>query len=67
MGEPGRRLVDEDPRTDAQKERANWAAHGYRKLYQPRSVRRFGLVFSLLLAGLLLTIFWLAAHGRFLF
>jgi hypothetical protein len=58
---------DGDPRTEAQKEWANWAAHGYRKLYQPRSVRRFGLVFSLVLAGLLLTIFWLAAHGRFLF
>lgn len=60
-------MDDGDPRTEAQKEWANWAAHGYRKLYQPRSVRRFGLVFSLVLAGLLLTIFWLAAHGRFLF
>jgi len=58
---------DDDPRTKIQKEWANWAAHGYRKLYQPRSVRRFGLVFSLVLAGVLLTIFWLAAHGRFLF
>jgi hypothetical protein len=58
---------DGDPRTEAQKEWANWAAHGYRKLYQPRSVRRFGLVFSLVLAGVLLTIFWLAAHGRFPF
>jgi hypothetical protein len=60
-------MDDGDPRTEAQKEWANWAAHGYRKLYQPRSVRRFGLVFSLVMAGLLLTIFWLAAHGRFLF
>jgi hypothetical protein len=60
-------MDDGDPRTEAQKEWANWAAHGYRKLYQPRSVRRFGLVFSLVLAGLLLTIFWLAAHGRSLF
>ena len=59
-------MDDGDPRTEAQKEWANWATHGYRKLYQPRSVRRFGLVFSLVLAGLLLTIFWLAAHGRFL-
>jgi hypothetical protein len=59
--------VDDDPRTRAQKEWANWAAHGYRKLYQPRSVRRFGLLFSVVLAGVLLTIFWLAAHGRFLF
>jgi hypothetical protein len=59
--------VDDDPRTDAQKEWANWAAHGYRKLYQPRSVRRFGLIFSLVLAAVLLTIFWLSAHGRSLF
>ena len=59
--------MDDDRRTRAQKEWANWAAHGYRKLYQPRSVRRFGLVFSVVLAGVLLTIFWLAAHGRFLF
>ena len=60
-------MDDDDTRTETQKEWANWAAHGYRKLYQPRSVRRFGLVFSLALAGVLLTIFWLAAHGRFLF
>jgi hypothetical protein len=58
---------DGDPRTETQKEWANWAAHGYRKLYQPRSMRRFGLIFSLVLAGVLLTIFWVAAHGRFLF
>jgi hypothetical protein len=58
-------MDDGDRRTEAQKEWANWAAHGYRKLYQPRSVRRFGLVFSLVLAGILLTIFWLAAHARF--
>jgi len=30
-------------------------------------VRRFGLVFSLVLAGVLMTIFRLAAHGRFPF
>lgn len=59
--------MDEDPRTEAQKQWANWAAHGYRKLYQPRSVRRFGLVFTAVLAGVLLTIFWRAAHGQFPF
>jgi hypothetical protein len=58
-------MEDGDPRTEAQKEWANWAAHGYRKLYQPRSVRRFGLVFTLVLAGVLLWVFWSAAHGRF--
>ena len=60
-------MDDGDPRTEAQKEWANWAAHGYRKLYQPRSVRLFGLVFTLVLAGILLTIFRSAAHGRFPF
>jgi hypothetical protein len=55
--------LDDDHRTESQKEWANWAAHGYRKLYQPRSVRRFGLVFSVVLAGLLLTVFWFAARG----
>jgi hypothetical protein len=56
-------VTDDDPRTEAQKEWANWAAHGYRKLYQPRSVLRFGLVFSVVLAGVLLFVFWSAAHG----
>jgi hypothetical protein len=55
--------LDDDYRTETQREWANWAAHGYRKLYQPRSVRRFGLVFSVVLAVLLLTVLWFAAHG----
>jgi hypothetical protein len=55
--------VDDDYGTETQKEWANWAAHGYRKLYQPRSVRRFGVVFSLLLGAVLLTVFWLSFHG----
>jgi hypothetical protein len=50
-------------RTEAQEEWANWAAHGYRKLYQPRSVRRFGFVFTVVLSLVLLTVFWFAAHG----
>jgi hypothetical protein len=55
---------DQEPyRTESQQEWADWAAHGYRKQYQPRSVLRAGLVFSVLLAGLLLTVFWLAFHG----
>ena len=54
---------DYDVRTESQKEWANWAAHGYRKLYLPRSLRRFGLVFSVLFGGFLLTVFWFAAHG----
>ena len=50
-------------RTEAQEEWANWAAHGYRKLYQPGSVRRFGFVFTVVLSLVLLTVFWFAAHG----
>jgi hypothetical protein len=51
-------------RTETQKEWADWAAHGYRKLYQPRSIRRFGLVFTVLLSLLILTVFWLGTRGR---
>jgi hypothetical protein len=51
-------------RTETQKEWANWAAHGYRKLYQPRSIRRFGLVFTVLLSLVILSVFWLGIHGR---
>ena len=51
-------------RTEEQKEWAAWSAHGYRKLYQPRSVRLVFFVFTVLLIALLLTVFLLAAHGR---
>jgi hypothetical protein len=61
------RTSDEDLdryRTETQKEWAAWSAHGYRKLYQPRSIQRFGLVFTVLLSLLIVTVFWLATHGR---
>jgi hypothetical protein len=61
------RTSDEDHdryRTGTQKEWAAWAAHGYRKLYQPRSVQRFGLFFTVLLSLLIVTVFWLGVHGR---
>ena len=51
-------------RTETQKEWAAWAAHSYRKLYQPRSIRRFGFVFTVLLSLLIVTVFWRAIHGR---
>jgi hypothetical protein len=54
--------MDDDERTEGQREWANWAAHGYRKRYQPRSVLRFGLVFTAVLAAVLLTIFWFSMH-----
>ena len=51
-------------RTKTQKEWAAWAAHGYRKLYQPRCVRRFGLVFTVLMSLLILTVLRLGIHDR---
>ncbi len=55
---------DREAKTDAQKEWADWSAHGYRKRYQPRSILWFGSVFVALLIVVLLTVFWLAANGR---
>ena len=54
---------DDEFRSESQREWANWAAHGYRKRYQPRSVLRFGVVFTILLSAFLLTVFWFAFHG----
>jgi hypothetical protein len=48
---------DDDVRTESQKEWANWAAHGYRKLYQPRSMLWFGGIFCTLFVTGLLVIF----------
>jgi hypothetical protein len=50
-------------RTDTQKEWADWSAHGYRKLYQPRSMPWFGGIFFALFGAGLATLFWLAASG----
>jgi hypothetical protein len=55
---------DEDVRTETQKEWANWPAHGYRKLYQPRSMLWFGGIFCTLFGVFLVVIFWLASTGR---
>lgn len=54
---------DRDVRTDAQKEWAAWAAHGYRKLYQPRSILRLSAALAAVLGGGLFLVFYLAA-GR---
>ena len=51
-------------RTDAQKEWNEWAEHGYRKMYQPRSVLWFGGIFFVLLVVALVAIAWLASTGR---
>ena len=55
---------DDSYLTRSQREWRDWSAHGYRKLYQPRSVLWLGGVsIALLIAGLV-TIFVLAAHGK---
>jgi hypothetical protein len=51
-------------RTETQQEWDDWAAHGYRKLYQPRSMLWFGGIFVVLFAAGLLLVFWLAGSGR---
>lgn len=55
---------DDDERTDAQKEWADWAAHGYRKLYQPRAMLWFGGIFFALFSAALVVIFVLASTGH---
>jgi hypothetical protein len=58
-------MDDLDPyRTESQKQWKAWADHGYRKLYQPRSMLWYGGIFFTLLAGGLVAVFWLAATGR---
>ena len=56
---------DLDPyRTESQKQWNGWASHGYRKMYQPRSMLLLGgICFSLFAIGLVL-IAWLASTGR---
>jgi hypothetical protein len=43
---------------------ADWSAHGYRKLYTPRSMLWFGGIFFTLFGAGLVAIFWLAANGH---
>jgi hypothetical protein len=50
-------MDDDDVRTESQKEWANWAAHGYSKRYQPRSMLWFGGIFFTLFIALLLLVF----------
>jgi hypothetical protein len=46
----------DDCRTESQREWAAWAAQGYRKLYQPRSMLLAGLVFFVLFAVFLVLV-----------
>lgn len=58
-------LDDRDPgRERRRREWADWSAHGYGKLYTPRSMLLFGGIFFTLFAVGLVIMFWLAANGR---
>jgi hypothetical protein len=54
---------EERRRAKRQQEWARWAASGYRKRFQPRSVLRIGLIWSFLLVAFLATVVVLAARG----
>jgi len=56
---------DERKRAERQREWAEWAAHGYRKRYTPRSMLWAGGIFFAVFGMCLITVFWLAASGRF--
>jgi hypothetical protein len=51
---------DEEER---RREWAAWAESGYRKAYQPRSVLRFGAIFTVLFVALLLAVIFWATRG----
>ena len=53
---------DDLERTEEQQEWPDWAAHGYRKRFMPRSMRIFGFWFFLLFALLLVAVIWFATH-----
>ena len=57
-------MTDDDTfeRTGSQQEWADWAEHGYRKPYQPRSMLWLGGIFFVLFAVGLIVVFWLAAR-----
>ena len=57
-------LNPDDDRTEAQKEWADWAAHGYRKMYQPRSMLWAGGIFFTLFGAGLIVVVWLSVSGR---
>jgi hypothetical protein len=63
MRQPVNGPSNDDPEhTEEQQEWADWAAHAYRKMYMPRSMRIFGFWFFLLFAILLLGAIWVAIH-----
>lgn len=58
-------LEDQDPDLERRRrEWADWSAHGYRKLYTPRSMLWFGGIFFTLFGVGLVVLLWAAASGR---
>jgi hypothetical protein len=55
--------VDDRYKTETQKEWSGWAAHGYRKRYQPRSILRLGAVWTILFVAFLLAVILWATRG----
>jgi hypothetical protein len=55
--------ADDRAKREAQQEWADWAAHGYRKQYQPRSILRFGAIFTILFIALLVAVVLWATRG----
>lgn len=61
-GELGSGSDRDDLKTESQREWANWSAHGYRKMYQPRSVLRANLVAVVILLVVIGGLLWMAEH-----
>ena len=55
--------ADDRSETKTQKEWADWAEHGYRKQYQPRSILRFGAIFTILFIAFLVAVVLWATRG----
>lgn len=49
-------------RDEDRREWAIWSASGYRKAFQPRSVRRVEFFFALLLVAIVIGLIWAAKH-----
>ena len=52
----------DDLRTESEREWANWSAHGYRKMYQPKSVLRANFAGVVILLAVIGGLLWIAEH-----
>ena len=55
-------MEEDDPKARSREEWATWSEHNYAKAYQPRSVLRLGLATSLVLAAVVIALFWIASR-----